>query len=56
MKKVNEVTSYLFGENLILSLSKDWINVFSTLPKFSTEIKNGRLILTSQIIKGGVED
>ena len=52
MKKVNEITSYLFDDSLIISLSKDWVNVFGSLPKFSTKIKNGRLILTSQIIKG----
>jgi len=52
MRKVNEITSYLFDDSLIISLSKDWINVFGSLPKFSTKIKNGRLILTSQIIKG----
>ena len=52
MKKINEITSYLFENNLLISLSKDWINIFEGMPKFSAEYKNGRLVLTSQTIQG----
>jgi len=51
MKKISEITSYLFDSNLLISLSKDWINIFEGMPKFSAEFKNGKLVLTSQTIK-----
>jgi len=51
MTMISEVTSYLFGDNLLISLSKDWLNIFEGMPKFSVEIKNKKLVLSSQIIK-----
>jgi len=56
MKEMGKITSYLFGDSLLISLSKDWIDIFDALPKFSAEIKNEKLVLTSQKIKGDVED
>ena len=44
----NKVSSHLFEDYLIVSLSKEWLNVFKALPIFSVEFKNERLILTSQ--------
>jgi len=45
-----QVSSHLFDNYLIVSLSKEWLNIFNALPTFSVEFKNGRLILTSQKI------
>jgi hypothetical protein len=43
------VKSLLFENNLILSLSKNWLNYFSKIPEFDVMINNkGRLCITSQ--------
>jgi len=47
--KISEVTSFLFGEHILISFSKDWINMFKSLPRFTAEFKEGKLVLTSQI-------
>jgi len=52
----NKISSHLFDDFLIVSLSKEWLNIFKTLPIFSVEFKNGRLILTSQNISLPEED
>ena len=49
MEKIQEIVSmFLFDDYLILGLKKQWINIFSELPKFDAMIdKNGKLILKS---------
>ena len=38
MKKITSVSSCLFEDHLILSLSKDWLNVFKKIPSFEVMI------------------
>jgi len=40
MKKITEVKSYLFDNYLIVSLSKDWVNVFGEIPRFKVVLDN----------------
>jgi hypothetical protein len=47
-KQLQVITPYLFEDHLILSLSKDWINYFKKIPTFSFEVKDGKIILTSE--------
>ena len=51
MKKIGKVSPYLFGDHLVIALSKDWINVYNSVPEFVVLIDNGRLILQSQMIR-----
>jgi len=52
MKKIGEVTSYLFGNNIILGLDQRWLNAFEGLPKFSVLLDNeNRLVLKSQKVR-----
>jgi len=50
MKKI-EVKPYLFEDKLLISLSSEWINLFSGIPKFTVRIVNNQLILSSQFMK-----
>ena len=59
MKRLSDVTSYLFEDHIIVSLSKDWITVFKGLPDFEVLIDNfGKLHLKSKqtIHKRGVKN
>jgi hypothetical protein len=48
MVNLGTITPMNFDGYLILSLSKDWINQFSGIPKFSVMInKSGKLCLIS---------
>ena len=51
LKKIGEINSYLFQENLVLAFSADWINVFGEKPKFIVLIDNDKLILQSQMFR-----
>jgi len=49
MKRLSDVTSYLFEDHIIISLSKDWLNTFGKLPDFEVLIDNlGKLHLKSK--------
>ena len=51
MTEIEIITPLLFENYLIVSLSKDWINQFSSVPQFRVSIdKKRRLCITS--IKG----
>ncbi len=59
MKRLSDVTSYLFEDYIIVSLSKDWLNAFGKLPDFEVLIDNlGKLHLRSKqtIHKRGVKN
>ena len=48
-KQIGVVTPLLFENNLLITLSKDWIDVFERLPTFKVQVDNNRrLNLTSQ--------
>lgn len=48
-KQIGIVTPLLFEDNLLITLSKDWIGVFEKLPTFKVQVdSNKRLNLTSQ--------
>ena len=49
MVVIRNITPLLFENYLIVTLSKDWINKFSGIPKFSVKINNtGKLCITSE--------
>jgi len=49
MKRLSDITSYLFEDHIIISLEKDWITVFKGLPEFEVFInKKKRLQLISK--------
>ena len=49
MTNLGTITPILFENNLIISLSKEWISKFSGIPKFSVKINEaGRLCITSE--------
>ena len=52
MKKIADVTPFLYDNNLLLSLSCKWLEVFDGYPKFSVIVKDGKLVLESQKIGG----
>jgi len=48
-KQIGIITPLLFEDNLLITLSKDWIGVFEKLPTFKVQVdSNKRLNLTSQ--------
>ena len=50
MKKISEVKSFLFDNHIILSFSKDWIDVFKEIPEFEVMIDSkNRLHLISKV-------
>ena len=53
MRKFNVCTPLLFENNLLISLSKKWINVFTCIPQFEISInrKNQLCITSKQKIK-----
>jgi len=51
LKKISSVTPYLFENHLIISLSKDWINVFKGIPEFDVYLDEGKKLHIVQ--KGG---
>jgi len=54
MKKIGEITPYLFEDHLILSIQKEWINIWKTFPKFFVFVgKDSQLIIKSNTINGG---
>ena len=56
MKKIIEITPYLFGDHLVIALSKDWIDIFHDIPKFKVCIdNNGQLIIEGPIIKDKIK-
>ena len=49
MTNLGTVKPLLFDQNLIISLSKEWINKFSRIPIFNVIIdKGGRLCIISE--------
>jgi len=56
MKKIGKVSPYLFGDHLVIALSKDWINVYNSVPEFIVLIDKDRLILQSQGFKDSKGD
>ena len=49
MTVIRNITPLLFENYLIITLSKDWINKLSDIPKFSVKINNtGKLCITSE--------
>lgn len=49
MIRLGTVKPLLFDQNLIISLSKEWINKFSRIPIFNVIIdKRGRLCIISE--------
>ena len=49
MKRLSDVTSYLFEDHIIVSLSKDRLNAFGKLPDFEVFVDNlGKLHLKSK--------
>ena len=49
MKNLGTIKPLLFDRNLIISLSKEWINKFSRIPTFDVIIdKRGRLCIVSK--------
>ena len=57
LTNLGTITPILFENNLIISLSKDWISKFSGVPKFSVKInETGRLCITSETpVENGVD-
>ena len=55
MKKISHITSYLFENQLIISLSKDWMKTFGGLPQFDVFIdsKNKLVIISKDRIRSG---
>jgi hypothetical protein len=49
MKKTTTVLPYLFGDYLVLSLSKDWLRVFGEIPKFTVSVDERSLTLRAAI-------
>ena len=48
MTNLGTITPYLFGDHLLISLSKEWLDKFAELPKFIAKIdEKGRLCLVS---------
>ena len=48
-KQIGVITPYLFEDNLLITLSKKWIDVFEKLPTFKVQVDSDRrLNLTSQ--------
>ena len=53
MKRLSDITSYLFEDYIIISLTKDWITVFKGLPEFEVRIddKDRLHLISKQVIK-----
>jgi len=53
MKELGKVQAYLFDEHVIVSLDKDWINLFGGLPVFRIIIneKNELCLISQGVIK-----
>lgn len=50
MKKIGKVSPYLFGDHLVIALSKDWINVFNGVPQFVVCLdEKNRLVIVSEV-------
>jgi len=49
MKKISEVKSYMFDNNIIIAFSINWLNVFQQMPEFEVFVnKNNKLQLVSK--------
>ena len=49
MIRLGTISPLIFQDSLIISLTKDWINHFQSVPKFDVSIdKKGRLLLISK--------
>lgn len=49
---LGEITPHFFEDKLIISLSKEWINLFNEIPKFKITLdKKNRLVLQGPIIQ-----
>ena len=48
MKHIATVSSYLFGDHIIISFSKDWLNSSGKLPVFDVYITDKHLQLISK--------
>ena len=53
MKKLEKIVPFLFEDSLVISLSKDWFAMFNDVPRFEAQIKEGKLVLSSQPITKG---
>ena len=49
MNNLGTISPLIFEDNLIIALTKDWINHFQSVPKFDVSIdKKGRLCIISE--------
>ena len=49
LTNLGTISPLLFEDSLIIALTKEWINQFSGIPKFSVKINEvGRLCITSE--------
>jgi len=49
MTRLGTISPLIFSDSLIISLTKDWINHFQSVPKFDVSIdKKGRLCIISK--------
>jgi len=49
LKKICEISSYLFDDYVIISFTKDWINAFGCIPTFDVIIDDKKnLVLKSK--------
>lgn len=49
MKKIAEITPLLFEDHLIISLDREWINLWNQVPTFTAKLyDNAKLVLESQ--------
>jgi len=53
LKKLTEVTPYLFEEHLILALSKKWIVSFKNLPSFEVMLDEQKRLhlISKEVVK-----
>ena len=52
MKKIAKVVPYLYEDNLVFALSKDWLTLYGKYPEFDVYVdKNLRLHLVAREVK-----
>lgn len=45
MKKIAEITPFLFEDHLVISIKKEWLDVWNQIPKFSVYVDGKELVM-----------
>lgn len=55
MKKIGEINPYLFEDFLVISIKKEWLNVWKKIPSFLVYADGKKFLIKADISEKGID-